>query len=408
MTTTHPLRPSHEPPEVEGEATARAQAFRDAQLRESVKMEALANLATGIANDFNNALAAISASIELAWMHLPPAEEAALQELGVAREAARRAARLVRRLFNCARPAPSVRRPVDPRTVVLQAAAALRRELETGYEVETRFGHGDWRVSADTEQLTDIFLNLGYNARDAMASGGRITVTTSRVGLSEEDDVPLGVVRGREFVRIDVADHGAGIAPDILPRIFEPFFTTKDPGRGAGLGLAMVYGVLLQHEGGITVESAPGVGSVFRVFLPRFVADVTTPAVRVTAAPHRAHETVLVVDNEVDIRYTMREVLEQSGYTVVEASDGASGLAALEREAEHIRLVVLDVVMPKMSGWKVLAEIRRRWPKVSVVMTSGYAPDDTQAEGSVPDAFLTKPYSLSVLVREVRRLLDGQ
>jgi two-component system cell cycle sensor histidine kinase/response regulator CckA len=394
-----------------GEETARAERvrhFREDQVRESVKMEALADLATGIANDFNNALAAISASVELAWMHLPPSEEAALQELTVAREASRRAARLVRRLFQCARPAPSVRRPVDPRHVVLNAAASLRRELEACYDVETRFGHGDWRVSADAEQLTDILLNLGYNARDAMPGGGRITITTARAGSDEDVGVPPEVVQGREFIRIDVTDRGTGVAPEILPRIFEPFFTTKETGHGAGLGLATVYSVLRQHEGGITVESALGEGSTFSLFLPRHQDAPALAIVPATQPRRRDLGSVLVVDNEVDIRVLTREVLEQAGLTVLDAADGAEGLAVLERSEGAVRLAIVDVVMPRMSGWQVLAEIRRRWPDVAVVMTSGFAPDDLPVGGDVPELFLTKPFALSTLVREARRLLESK
>jgi len=381
--------------------------FRETQLRETIKMEALADLATGIANDFNNALAAISGSIELAWMHLGPGQDPALQELAVARGAAHRAARLVRRLFACSRAAPSLRRPVDPGNIVSTAVDLLRREFETSVIVETALAHGDWRVSADFEQLCDILLNLGYNARDAMPEGGVVRFSTARVHSPEETGIPASVAGAEEFVRLDVRDTGVGIPHEILPRIFEPFFTTKGPGRGAGLGLATVYSVLRQHQGGVTVETAVGEGTTFHIFLPR-TFDAPAPALPVaTPGPVGSGETILVVDDEMDLRHAMREALEQLHYVVLEASDGTEGVEVLAREGQRVRLVLLDVVMPRQSGWATLAAMRQIRPSIRVIMTSGNLPpgDATPGDHRV-QGLLRKPYSLAELAREVRRVLD--
>ncbi|HVO34710.1 MAG TPA: ATP-binding protein [Gemmatimonadales bacterium] len=391
------------------EATRR---FRETQLRESVKMEALADLATGIANDFNNALAVISGSIELALSHLSPDQHAVIQELVAGRAGAHRAARLVRRLFSCTRPAASVRRPVDPGTIVTAAADVLRRDLEGLVTVETAFDHGGRLVCADAEQITDILLNLGYNARDAMPEGGVLRLSTACFRSPDSAGLPVDFVGDREFVRLDVRDTGIGIAPDVLPRIFEPFFTTKSPARGAGLGLAMVYGVLRQHEGGVTVDTAVGAGTTFHVFLPVLSAGTGADAaggvdpIPGARAPGSESRTVLIVDDEVEIRRAGREALEQFGYAVLEAAHGMQALDLLRTTEREVALVILDVVMPGLSGWETLAELRRRWPTLPVIMTSGMPLLGTATpEAAAAQCLLQKPYSLAELEREVQRLV---
>ena len=382
--------------------------LRESQLRETIKMEALADLSTGIANDFNNALAAISGSLELAWMYLEPGQAAARQELAVARGAAHRAARLVRRLYACSHPAPSVRRPVDPGAIVCAAVDLLRCEFESWIAVEAALDHGDWSVSADFEQICDLLLNLGYNARDAMPDGGVLRFATARVQADEESGAPAGLAGSREFVRIDVSDTGTGIPHGVLPHIFEPFFTTKRSGRGAGLGLAMVYGVLRQHLGGVTVETTLGEGTTFHIFLPRSDEESdATPATPETM-PRGTGETVLVVDDEVDLRHAMREALEQLHYTVLEARDGDEGLEVLRHAGDEVRLVLLDVVMPRHSGWDALAAMRLDRPAVRVIMTSGTLPPGAASpDGHQVQGLLRKPFSLAELAREVRRVLDS-
>ena len=385
----------------------RASHPREAQLRETLKMEALADLATGIANDFNNALAAISGSMELAWLHLQPGQSAALQELAVARGAAYRAARLVRRLFSCSRPTPSVLRPVDPGAIASAAAAVLRRELEAAVAVETSFGHGDWQVGADFDQITDIILNLGYNARDAMPDGGIVRISTTRVDGPDGADLPADLVGGRSFVRLDVRDTGTGIAHEVLPRIFEPFFTTKGPGRGAGLGLAMVYGVLRQHGGGVAVDTVVGEGTTFRIYLPRTMEQVSPGTPTDAGLRAAGGQTILVVDDEMDIRYAVRQALEQRGYVVVEAADGQAAVDLLARPEQEAALVLLDVVMPRLTGWGALPQIRRLRPNLPIIVTSGLAPADMPApQLSSAETVLRKPYSLEELAQAVRRALD--
>jgi nitrogen-specific signal transduction histidine kinase/CheY-like chemotaxis protein len=381
--------------------------FAESQHREAARLEALVTLAAAVANDFNNALAAISGSVELARLHLRTDAAAVEHELDVTLEATRRAARMVRRVFACARPARPNFGAVDPGALLEDLADALRADGDPALAIITRCDHDTWCVRADREQLTDAVLALVANAREAMPDGGTLTLTTARVSLLTPDGSG-GPVRARDFVRIDVADDGRGIPAELLPRIFEPFFTTRPGGQGAGLGLSMVYSLLRQHHGGITVESRPGEGTCFHVYVPREVE--LRPAlwsVVPTFLPPCVGATVLVVDNEVDIRHPVRMALERLGCSVLEAGTGLEGLAIHGRESGRIDLVVLDVVMPGLSGWEVLATLKRRDPTLPVVLVSGALPLNVQraASEAQADASLAKPYSLVELANTVSGLL---
>ncbi len=381
--------------------------FQATQRRESAKMVAVATLAAGIANDFNNSLAAITGSIEAARLRIVSQDRVPPRELLEAKEATRAAARLVRRLLNFARPSPGLRRPLDPAIVLEEAAQVLRRDLDPRVTLVTRVDHGDWRIRADQEQLVDLVVSLGMNALDAMPDGGILTLATTRVAGGAWGDGAPATAQGREFVRLEVRDTGVGIPAEVLPRIFEPFFTTKEAGRGSGLGLATAYTVLQQHEAGITVESAPGVGSVFQVFLPRTLDPLATAAPPLVLEPGTGSGAILLVDDEAAVRRPLRQALGLCGYTVVEARDGLEALR-LHAAGGPVDLVLLDVKMPGMSGWDVLAELKRRAPALPVVLTSGYTQEDSTppAGAARPDAYLPKPYDLAELTAVVRRLLN--
>ncbi len=384
--------------------------FQEFQVRESVKMNAVATLAAGIANDFNNALAAVSGSIEAARLQLTTAGHSVPADLQSAMEATRAAARLVRRLLNFARPAQSRRQPLDPASIVAEAKQILNKDLDPRITFVTRLDHDDWRVAADLEQLTDLVVSLGYNAIEAMPDGGVLSITTTRTSAGTwTNGVPKGPA-SRAYLRIDVSDTGRGISPDVLPRIFEPFFTTKESGRGSGMGLSTAYSVLGQHEGGIAVESSHGSGTTFQIFLPRTFEAAPSRIPSLQGEPEPGTGTILLVDDEAPVRRPLRQALEICGYTVIEAVDGLDALRAYSRDESRIRLVVLDVKMPRMSGWEVLGELKRRVPTLPVILTSGYSRDDSAPpEGAlVPDAFLNKPYELVELTQTVRRLLEGQ
>jgi nitrogen-specific signal transduction histidine kinase/CheY-like chemotaxis protein len=384
--------------------------FAESQQREAARLEALVTLAAAVANDFNNALAAISGSVELARLHLRTDAAAVEHELDVTLEATRRAARMVRRVFACAHPARPGFQAVDPGALLEDLAAVLRGDGDPGFTVITHCDHDTWRVRADPEQLTDVVQALVANAREAMPDGGTLTLTTARVSLLTPDG-PGGPVRSRDFVRLDVADTGRGVPAELLPRIFEPFFTTRPGGQGAGLGLSMVYSLLRQHQGGITVESRPGEGTCFHLYVPREAEtrSVSRPASPTDVSPC-VGATVLVVDNEVDIRHPVRMALERLGCSVLEAGTGLEGLAIHGRESGRIDLVVLDVVMPGLSGWEVLAALKRRDPTLPVVLVSGALPVHVQQAASEAraDASLAKPYGLVELANTVCGLLAGR
>jgi signal transduction histidine kinase/ActR/RegA family two-component response regulator len=381
--------------------------FEAVQRRESAKMVAVATLAAGIANDFNNALAAISGSIEAARLRIVSQDRVPPRELLDAKEATRSAARLVRRLLNFARPSPGVRRPMDPAYLVEEVARVLRRDLDPRVTLVTQVNHGDWHIRADIEQLTDLLVSLGHNALEAMPAGGVLTIATHPVAGGFGNGAPEPVA-GREFVRVDLRDTGVGVPADILPRIFEPFFTTKEAGRGSGLGLATAYAVLQQHQGGISVESAPGAGSIFQIFLPRTRDPVAAAPSALQLQPGSGTGTILLVDDEAAVRRPLRQALALCGYSVVEARDGLEALRLHAQSGTPVHLVVLDVKMPGLSGWEVLAELKRRAPRLPVILTSGYTREDSTppANAARPDAYLPKPYDLAELTGEVRRLLD--
>jgi CheY-like chemotaxis protein len=290
-----------------------------------------------------------------------------------------------------------VRRPLDPGHLLEEAAQVLRRDLDPRITLVACLDHGDWHVRADLEQLTDLLVSLGHNALEAMPAGGVLTLGTHRVAGGFGSGAPEAVA-GREFVRVDVRDTGRGIPAEILPRIFEPFFTTKEAGRGSGLGLATAYAVLQQHEGGISVESAPGGGTTFQIFLPRTRDPVKDPA-----------PALMLVDDEAAVRRPLRQALALCGYSVIEARDGLEALRLHAHEGGAIRLVVLDVKMPGISGWEVLGELKRRAPALPVILTSGYTREDSTppVDAARPDAYLPKPYDLAELTGEVRRLLEA-
>jgi PAS domain S-box-containing protein len=381
-------------------------AFEALQHRESAKMGAVASVASGIANDFNNALAAVGSSIEAARLLLPSTPDPIRLELDGAMSATRNAARLVRRLLHFSRPAPSRRTPVNPRLLMEEAAVVLRLDLEPKVTLVTRFEHGDWNVMADVEQIVDLLVSMGYNAREAMPNGGILTLRTAKAPASAAPPVPG---QARDFVRLEVSDTGIGIPPDQISRIFEPMFTTKTAGVGAGMGLATAWNVLRQHDGGITVESAPGKGSTFRIYLPQAAAEVaiaTEPRAR--PAPTTGPNTILLVDDEPAVRRPLRRALEHHGYAILEARDGVEALEVYQSRRDRIGLVILDEKMPRMAGHQVLAEMRRIDPLLPIVMTTGYSPesDDLPSPAALADGYLKKPYELAKLTGMVRKLLD--
>jgi PAS domain S-box-containing protein len=384
--------------------TARRQL--EEQFRQAQKMEAFGQLAGGIAHDFNNLLTVINGYTDLLLQSVPPddAHHALLTEINRAGE---RAAGLTAQLLAFGRRAVLEPRVIDPNAAVAEMGAMLRRLIGENLALTTALDPGVSRVRVDPGQFGQVLMNLAVNARDAMPGGGRLTLETRDVHLDPAHTrAHPGVAPGR-YVRTTVSDTGAGMTDAVKARIFEPFFTTKGVGKGTGLGLATVYGIIKQSGGHVEVESEVGVGTTFRVYLPA----VAGPAAAAPAGPRAVaggRETVLLVEDQDDVREFTRRALESYGYAVVAAADGGDALRAVA-DRPPVDVLVTDVVMPGMGGRELAATLRASQPGLRVLFVSGYT-DEAIVRGADRDAgaaFLAKPYSPAALAREVRGLLDA-
>jgi signal transduction histidine kinase len=376
-----------------------------ARLIEAQKMEVIARLSGGVAHDFNNLLTAIVGFAELARDGLQPASPAAV-DVGEIVAAANRGAALTRQLLTFAR-----RQVLQPRVLrvedrVRATEALLRRLLGEGIELVTRSRGEPWAARVDPGQLEQVVVNLAVNARDAMDAGGRLTLECQNCALATPLPLAVGELAAGDYVTLAVQDTGCGMDEATQRRIFEPFFTTKAEGRGTGLGLATCVDIVRQAGGAITVESRPGAGSCFRVYLPRSHAPVErlSPA---QAQPVRGgSETVLVVEDDAHLRKLASRTLRDRGYRVLEATSGEEALEESQRHAGEIELLVTDLVLPRGSGQEVAASLRSRSPLARVLYVSGYSdgPPPEASEAGVP--FLAKPFTPHDLARKVRAILD--
>ncbi|MER3441645.1 MAG: hypothetical protein C4296_09785 [Gemmataceae bacterium] len=390
----------------------------EAQMRHMQKMEAVGQLAGGIAHDFNNLLTAIIGNLELAASQLG---QAGLPEPGpcdtgtlvrAALEASQRAAALTRQLLGFARRTPLHIQPVVLRQVIEDTFALLRRTIDPRISLEMQVAEDVWPVSGDAGQLGQVLMNLCLNARDAMPAGGRLCVTAENCTLDERAAQFRPEASAGSFVRLQVSDTGSGIAPEVLPHIFEPFFTTKEPGKGTGLGLAVVYGIVRQHRGWIECQSQPGQGTTFTIYLPSAQHTTNRPAPATKPkAPQRGCETILVVDDEAMLRNLAQLILMQLGYRVLVAEDGYEALEIYGKHRDDIDLVILDLTMPKLSGRDTLQKLKELDQDARVLISSGYSSDaellQTLDRGAVV-GFVGKPYTPAQLAQAVRQALDGQ
>ncbi len=377
------------------------------QFLQAQKMETVGRLAGGVAHDFNNLLTLIVGHVELASARTP-AESPVRAHLQSIAGAAERASRLVQQLLAFGR-----RQVVQPKRVALENLVRdldgmLRRTLGEDVELVTLLPDGQSETLADPVQLEQVLLNLAVNARDAMPEGGRLTIAVEAVQLlAPQPGFPSTVPPG-EYVCLRVRDTGYGIPAEILPRIFEPFFTTKGPGKGTGLGLATCYGIVQQSGGFIQVQSLPGLGTTFAVYLPRAGASSSAPAARrpapVVGSPHR----VLVVEDEPETRALVSHVLQEAGYTVHAAADAEEALAVLERLGNELDLLLTDVVMPGASGRSLAQLARQRWPQLPVLMVSGYADPPQESGPEDPTSCLAKPFTPTELLEAIENLLAAR
>jgi two-component system, cell cycle sensor histidine kinase and response regulator CckA len=384
---------------------------RDEQ-RHTQRLEAVGALAGGIAHDFNNLLSVINGYARMALGSVTP-DHPAHEDLGEILAAGGRAATLTRQLLAFGR--RQVMRPevLDLNEVVAGVEKMLRRLIPEDIALCTRPGAGLRRVRLDPGQLEQVLVNLAVNARDATPAGGRIEIATSAVLLGEgdprrDDEAPPG-----DYLCLSVSDDGVGMDPATLARCFEPFFTTKAPGKGTGLGLSTVYGIVRQSRGFVRVESRPCQGTRFELYFP-FAEDgaAVTPGAAVAggrAGPARPGETVLVVEDEPQLRELLRSHLAAYGYRALVAADGAQALSLLER-GERADVLLSDVVMPRLSGPELARSFRARFPEAVVVFMSGYAEEAMAEQGAMPggEAVIEKPGGLDSVAAVIRGLLDGR
>jgi signal transduction histidine kinase/CheY-like chemotaxis protein len=380
----------------------------EAQLRQAQKMEAVGRLAGGVAHDFNNLLTVITGRSQLLLLKLPP-DSPLHRDVELIEETAHRASALTRQLLAFSRKQIVQPRVVDLNEVVRGMEAMLGRLIAEDIRLTTGLDPKAGCVRADPAQLEQMIVNLIVNARDAMPLGGQITLQTSRVHLDEASARRQVGVRPGAYVRLVVRDTGIGMDAVTKAHIFEPFFTTKGPGKGTGLGLATVYGIVAQSGGVIGVESEPGQGAAFTIDLPHADAppDPRTEAAGAGRSP-QGSETVLLVEDEAAVRGLARDVLQRQGYTVLEAADGDEALRLGRQHDGPIHLLVTDVVMPHMGGRELADQLTAGRREMKVLYMSGYADDAILQQGisQTGVAFLEKPFTAATLAARVREVLD--
>ena len=393
-------------------SSRRVSAAAEAQLRQVQKMEAVGQLTGGIAHDFNNLLTVIGGNLDLAARRLgPSADPNVLRALGSAMTGAERAATLTQRLLAFSRRQPLAPKAIDANALLASMSDLLHRTLGETIEVETRLAAGLARIEVDPHQLESAILNLAVNARDAMPHGGRLVIETSAERLAEEKGLDGELVPAGPYVAITVSDTGIGMSPDTLRRAVEPFFTTKEVGKGTGLGLSMVYGFVRQSGGHLKIESAEGQGTRICIYLPRLAAEpVEEEQADAAAAPRGGgDETILVCEDDEDVRAYTVELLAELGYSVLEAEDGAATLRLLKEPERRVDMLFTDVVLPgSMSGAELAAQARTLRPGLKILYTTGYARDAIVHEGRLDPGIdlVAKPFDFAELATRVREMLD--
>ena len=379
------------------------------QLLQAQKMEAIGTLAGGIAHDFNNLLQVTMGYSELLLLEKKETDHE-YDDLRKIFEAARTGADLVQRLLAFSRKAESKQRPINLNHTVEQARKILRRTIPKMIRIELRLSDSLSAINADPTQLEQLIMNLALNARDAMPQGGTLTIATENTTLDNQYcSAHLGAESGAN-VLFTISDTGSGMDKETLENIFDPFFTTKEVGRGTGLGLAVVHGIVQQHGGHIVCDSEPGKGTTFRICFPALGREGSAP--EPTAEPTkfpRGTETVLLVDDEDFVRDFGERILRRHGYKVLVARNGKEALEIYRIEKNNISLVILDLVMPEMGGKQCMKELREINPAVRVLVASGYesgsSPSDAREIGAA--GFVRKPFNAAQILRNVRQIIDS-
>ena len=377
------------------------------QLAQANRLEAVGQLTGGMAHDFNNLLSIVIGNLDLLLERIESNPDAA-SLAGEAQEAALRGAELVRQLLAFARRQTLLPTVVNLNQRLPTLVSMLRRTLGETVTVVSDPAAMLHDVRVDRTMLENAIVNLALNARDAMPSGGRLTIETDEAHLDEEYAAQYAALRPGRYVMLAVTDTGTGMPPEIIERAFEPFFTTKEEGRGTGLGLSMVYGFVKQSGGHLRIYSEMGRGTTVKLYLPRVAAQEHEPEAGEVSVPFRGNgERILVVEDQPSVRAVAVRQLENLGYAIVEAGDVGEALALLERET--VDLVFTDIVMPGgLTGFDLAAEIEARWPETGIVFTSGYTARGARSDRNGDDRpLLSKPYRRSDLAAAIHRALRG-
>jgi two-component system, cell cycle sensor histidine kinase and response regulator CckA len=379
------------------------------QLRQAQRMEAIGTLSGGVAHDFNNLLTVIRGYTHELMGEGGNASEVLANAKRID-EAAERAAGLTNQLLAFSRRQVLQPKIFDLKTLVANLDEMLRRLIGEHIEMDTIAAAESCCIKADSGQIEQVIMNLVINARDAMPQGGKLTLETAAIAMNGGKDTRLPDMPPGPYVTLTIRDTGQGMNAETQARIFEPFFTTKGLGKGTGLGLSTVYGIVKQSEGNIRVQSEVGKGSTFKVYFPR------VPEAKETVVPeenrsedNRGHETILLVEDEPQIRELVEMMLTSRGYTVLSVDDPLRAADCSKQHAGPIHLLMTDVVMPGIGGRDVAKQISAQRPDMKVLFTSGYTPDLIEGHGVLEPGlhFLQKPFTMSILVEKIREVLNG-
>jgi nitrogen-specific signal transduction histidine kinase/CheY-like chemotaxis protein len=383
------------------------------QLIQSQKLEAIGRLSGGIAHDFNNILSAIIGYAQLGLLKLSETDPLR-SNFEIILKSAEKASQLIQQLLAFSR--RQVMRPevVNLNSLLENMQTMITRLIGEDIQVEINKREGLWNVKVDTVQMEQVIMNLVVNARDAMPKGGKLIIETDNVTLdSSYAQTHRDVIPG-DYVMLSISDTGCGMTEEVKAHIFEPFFTTKEPGRGTGLGLATVYGIVKQSNGHIFVYSEPNKGTTFKIYLPRYKGDkekkfVESGKEAISEALPRGNETVLIVEDDEDVRNFTVTLLNELGYTVIEAETPSDALHICNRYHGRIHLLLTDVVLPEMDGRQLAEQMKETCPELKVIYMSGYTDNVIIKHGVVADkvTFLQKPFTSETLARTVRMVLDS-
>jgi signal transduction histidine kinase len=386
-----------------------ALARTEEQFRQAQKMEAVGRLAGGIAHDFNNVLSVILSYSEMISGDLKP-EEPLRADIEEIRMAAVRASDLTRHLLAFSRQQVLEAKVLNLGQSVAGMEKMLRRLLGADIDLTLLCASGLWNIKADPGQIEQVLMNLAVNARDAMPEGGKLTIETANVELDDEYARAHVEVGAGSYVMLAVSDTGDGIDKMTQARIFEPFFTTKDKGKGTGLGLATVFGIVRQSGGHVWVYSEPGKGATFKIYFPRVSGNAEVRSSERPAPDSvRGSETILLVEDDDQVRALARNILRRNGYVVLVASNGGEAFLLCEQHGSRIHLLLTDVVLPLMSGRQIAERLASLRPEMKVLFMSGYTDDAVLQHGILDSgvAYLQKPLTPTSLTRKVRQVLRG-